>query len=163
MHDSLKAKNALEKAFHMDSTDARVFFELDSLYKTLNYSPQNRLMNMNAHTELLTKRDDLHTEYITLLNLNGEYENAYHRILNHNFHPWEGGEGKIPAQYRIALIHMAQNADKTTAIKYLEAALTYPLIETVPNFFDNTPASPLFEIQEGNADLLFCGFDLERN
>lgn len=39
----------------------------------------------------------------------------------------------------------------------------HPLIETVPNFFDNTPASPLFEIQEGNADLLFCGFDLERN
>lgn len=126
MHDPLKAKNALEKAFHMDSTDARVFFELDSLYKTLNYSPQDRLMNMNAHTELLTKRDDLYTEYITLLNLNGEYENAYHRILNHNFHPWEGGEGKIPAQYRIALIHMAQNTDKTTAIKYLEAALTYP-------------------------------------
>lgn len=35
-----------------------------------------------------------------------------------------------------------------------------PIIETVPNFFDNTPASPLFEAEAGNARLLFCGFDL---
>lgn len=126
MNDSNKAKAAMEKAFNMDKTDARVFFELDSLYKTLNYSLTDRLDNMNANEELLEKRDDLYTEYITLLNLNGEYENAYNRIMNHNFHPWEGGEGKIPAQYRIALINMAKTADKETAIKYLESALTYP-------------------------------------
>ena len=126
MNDSNKAKAAMEKVFNMDKTDARVFFELDSLYKTLNYSLTDRLDNMNANEELLEKRDDLYTEYITLLNLNGEYENAYNRIMNHNFHPWEGGEGKIPAQYRIALINMAKTADKETAIKYLESALTYP-------------------------------------
>ena len=38
-----------------------------------------------------------------------------------------------------------------------------PIIETVPNFFDNTPSSPLFETKIGNADLLFCGFDLEKD
>ncbi|MCM1184567.1 MAG: hypothetical protein NC337_14445 [Roseburia sp.] len=36
-----------------------------------------------------------------------------------------------------------------------------PIVETVPNFFDNTPASPLFEARAGRASLLFCGFDLE--
>lgn len=36
-----------------------------------------------------------------------------------------------------------------------------PIIETVPNFFDNTPSSPLFETQIGKAKLLFCGFDLD--
>lgn len=126
MNDADRAKTAMEKAFNMDKTDARVFFELDSLYKTLNYSLKDRLDNMNQNAELLEKRDDLYTEYITLLNLNGEYENAYNRIMNHNFHPWEGGEGKIPAQYRIALMNMAKSADKETAIKYLEEALTYP-------------------------------------
>lgn len=126
MNDADRAKTAMEKAFNMDKTDARVFFELDSLYKTLNYSLKDRLDNMNANAGLLEKRDDLYTEYITLLNLNGEYENAYNRIMNHNFHPWEGGEGKIPAQYRIALMNMAKTADKETAIKYLESALTYP-------------------------------------
>lgn len=35
-----------------------------------------------------------------------------------------------------------------------------PLIELVPNFFDNTPMSPLFEAKVGNAELLICGFDL---
>lgn len=34
------------------------------------------------------------------------------------------------------------------------------LIEPVPNFFDNTPRSPLFEAKVGNADILFCGFNL---
>ena len=35
-----------------------------------------------------------------------------------------------------------------------------PIIETVPNYVDNTPSSPLFEAQIGNAQLMFCGFDL---
>ncbi|MBR0365391.1 MAG: hypothetical protein IJH94_01140 [Clostridia bacterium] len=36
-----------------------------------------------------------------------------------------------------------------------------PIIEIVPNFVDNTPASPLFETRIGKAQLLFCGFDLD--
>lgn len=47
--------------------------------------------------------------------------------MNHQFHPWEGGEGKIPAQYKSALIHLAQkepNRDKAAAL--LERALVYP-------------------------------------
>ncbi len=127
MRNADKAKSAMETAFNMDKTDARVFFELDSLYKTLNYSLKERLDNMNANAELLEKRDDLYTEYITLLNLNGEYENAYNRIMNHSFHPWEGGEGKIPAQYRIALMNLAKaEQDKNKAVGLLESALTYP-------------------------------------
>lgn len=35
-----------------------------------------------------------------------------------------------------------------------------PLIEFVPNFFDNTPMSPLFEARVGKADIIVCGFDL---
>ena len=120
-----KALTAMEKAFDMDPGDARVFFELDQLYKMLNYSSQDRLENMNAHPELLEMRDDLYTEYITLLNLNGEYDNAYDRIMSHKFHPWEGGEGKIPAQYRIALINKAK-AEPDRAVEYLEQALEYP-------------------------------------
>lgn len=33
-----------------------------------------------------------------------------------------------------------------------------PIFENVPNFNDNTPSSPLFEVRVGNADILFCGF-----
>ena len=121
-----KAREAMEKAFNMDKTDARIFFELDQLYRVLNLSLKERLDNMNANAAILEKRDDLYTEYITLLNMNGEYENAYERIMSHNFHPWEGGEGKIPAQYRIALMNMAKKADTAKAIEMLEKALVYP-------------------------------------
>ncbi|MBQ2669253.1 MAG: tetratricopeptide repeat protein, partial [Clostridia bacterium] len=120
-----KAREAMEKAFNMDKTDARIFFELDQLYRVLNLSLKERLDNMNANAAILEKRDDLYTEYITLLNMNGEYENAYERIMSHNFHPWEGGEGKIPAQYRIALMNMAKKADTAKAIEMLEKALVY--------------------------------------
>ncbi|HIT85277.1 MAG TPA: DUF5107 domain-containing protein [Candidatus Ornithomonoglobus intestinigallinarum] len=130
LKDGERALNALEKAFAKDKTDARVFFELDQLYKTLNFPLKKRLDNMNAHAELLEMRDDLYTEYITLLNLNGEYKNAYERIMSHQFHPWEGGEGKIPAQYRISLMGLAEekagNGDKEGAVRLLEDALVYP-------------------------------------
>lgn len=36
----------------------------------------------------------------------------------------------------------------------------WPIVETVPNFVDNTRRSPFFEAQVGAAKLLFCGFDL---
>lgn len=34
------------------------------------------------------------------------------------------------------------------------------IIENVPNFWDNTPASPMFECRAGEAEIFFCGFDL---
>ena len=126
LHDKDRALCAMEEAFAADRSDARVFFELDRLYKSLNFSLDVRLRKMNENAELLEMRDDLYTEYITLLNLNGEYENAYKRIMSHSFHPWEGGEGKIPAQYRIALINMARTAERERATEYLERALSYP-------------------------------------
>ena len=125
LHDSDRARAALEKAFDMDRTDARVFFELDQLYRTLNLSLDERFAAMEANKDILEKRDDLYTEYIGLLNLRHEYDNAYDRIMSHNFHPWEGGEGKIPAQYRKALINKAK-AEPKKAVEYLEAALSYP-------------------------------------
>lgn len=127
LHDKEKARQALERAFSMDEGDARVFFELDQLYKAMNMPAEERLARMEAHRELLEKRDDLYTEYITLLNLTGAYERAYTLTMAHHFHPWEGGEGKIPAQYRISLIRMAQaETDKQKAGELLKKALVYP-------------------------------------
>lgn len=125
-----KAKEAMEKAFSLDKTDARVFFELDQLYKMLNTPVQMRLEKMAEQKELLELRDDLYTEYITLLNLTGKYKEAYRCICSHNFHPWEGGEGKISAQYRNALIKIAEEkevaGDKDEAVALLTQALEYP-------------------------------------
>ena len=34
------------------------------------------------------------------------------------------------------------------------------IVEFVPNFTDNEPKSALVEFKDGNADFIFCGFDL---
>lgn len=120
----------LEMAFKNDTTDARVFFELDQLYRKLCYSHEKRLTKMQAHKTLVNRRDDLFVEYLTLLNNLGYYREALQEIDNRIFHPWEGGEGKVTAQYKRCRIELAKQAilanDSATAIAYLEACKIYP-------------------------------------
>lgn len=129
--DETAALSALETAFRLDETDARVFMELDQLYKKAQVSPRERLERLQAHMELVESRDDLYTEYVTLLNLNGEHEKALHCLMTHSFHPWEGGEGKAPAQYVAALCALATSAmnqgEYEKAISLLERTFAYPV------------------------------------
>lgn len=102
-----EALNLLERAFALNQEDARVLMELDQLYKRMNYTPEERLRFLSEHLDVVAKRDDLYLEYATLLNLTGAYEQARDRIDRRKFHPWEGGEGKVPAQYQYARMKMA--------------------------------------------------------
>lgn len=106
--DGTAAKKELERAFALDTSDARVFLELDQLYKKLGKNCKERLEKFLAHQDLIEKRDDLYVEYITLLNAAGEYQKALEGILSHHFHPWEGGEGRITVQYEFALLELAK-------------------------------------------------------
>ncbi|WP_369461538.1 tetratricopeptide repeat protein [Thermoclostridium stercorarium] len=120
----------MEKAFRLNPRDERVFMELDQLYKKLGMSFEERLKNYEAHKELIERRDDLYTEYVTLLNMCGYYEKAYECIMGHRFHPWEGGEGKIATQYKLSLLEMAAKAKAEghfcDAERLLRQALVYP-------------------------------------
>ena len=124
------AREAMEKAFALDPSDARVLMELDQLYRKLGVTPEERLSRLQAQYETVCVRDDLYTEFITLLNLTGHHREAYDRIMSRRFHPWEGGEGKVPRQYVAALSAMAEDAmeanDFPTAISMLKNALTFP-------------------------------------
>lgn len=48
-------------------------------------------------------------EYVTLCNLLGMNRKAYDTIMSHRFRPWEGAEGRISGQYKIALLEMAKD------------------------------------------------------
>lgn len=124
------AKQEMEKAFSLNTKDVRIFLELDQLYKKLGMSFEERLDNYEQHKELITGRDDLYIEYITLVNMTGNYEEAYKCIMGHRFHPWEGGEGKITTQYTLALLQMAGKAlveeRFENAESLLRQALVYP-------------------------------------
>ena len=129
-HDAQRAKEEMEKAFALNTSDVRIFLELDQLYKKLGWTFEQRLENYEAHRELIEGRDDLYIEYITLVNLCGNHEKAYECIMGHHFHPWEGGEGKITTQYTLALLEMARKALKEEqfekAEELLKNALVYP-------------------------------------
>lgn len=109
-HDGAAAKEAMERAWALDSKDARVFLELDQLYKKLEMPVEERLARYEANRTVFMQRDDLKIEYATLLNLLGRYENAYEFIMANRFHPWEGGEGKVTGQYTTALVELAREA-----------------------------------------------------
>lgn len=129
-NDAAKAVEAMEKAFYLDSSDPRILMELDQLYKRLGRSHSERLAFLRTYPGLIAKRDDLVLEEITLLNQTGAYKEAMERLDSHIFHPWEGGEGKVPMQYQTARVELAKEAISEGqfehAISLLEECLVYP-------------------------------------
>lgn len=129
-HEPDKALDSLTEAFHLNESDARVFLELDQLCKKLGSTPAERIIRFEKHHATVMRRDDLITEYVTLLNLLGQYQKAFDLTMGHKFHPWEGGEGKITAQYALSLKQIARQAlaagDPAKATELLTRAITFP-------------------------------------
>jgi tetratricopeptide (TPR) repeat protein len=130
LNQETKAVEFLEKAFALDTTDARILMELDQLYKRICRPHAERLAFLDKHFELVLQRDDVYLEYTTLCNQTGNYPKAMELIDSRIFHPWEGGEGKVPAQYQLARVELAKIAlkekDYKKAISLLEQCLEYP-------------------------------------
>lgn len=125
-----KAVQYLEKAFSLDTGDSRILMELDQLYKRLCKPHAERLAFLEKHFNLVQQRDDVYLEYATLCNQLGNYAKAIDLIDNRIFHPWEGGEGKVPAQYQLARVQLAKQLlaknEFSSAIKLLNQCLEYP-------------------------------------
>jgi tetratricopeptide (TPR) repeat protein len=125
-----KALYYYEKAVALDSSDARVLMELDQLYKRLNKEPRERLAFLEQHLPQVDQRDDLTLERAALYNFTGEYQTAYRQIMARRFHPWEGGEGKVSAQYLYSLTEMAKQhilqGRYDTAVELLGKTQEYP-------------------------------------
>ncbi|MCH5599118.1 tetratricopeptide repeat protein [Niabella ginsengisoli] len=150
-----EALELYEKAFAANTSDARILFELDQLKKRFRVSPEERLYFLSNHTQLVYERDDLLIEFISLHTITGQTEEAYRMIMSHNFHPWEGGEGKVSAQYVTTLLLQAKNAlsnnDPVHAVKLLTDAQFYP---------DNLGEGKIFGAQEN--DILYwlgCAYE----
>jgi tetratricopeptide (TPR) repeat protein len=135
----------LETAFNLNPADARVLFELDQLYKKVNRVPQDRLAHLDRYPQLVEQRDDLAIERITLLNILGMPDQADEALMGRNFHPWEGGEGKVTGQYVACLIEKARRLIEENkhaqAMDVLAQAQSYP---------HNLGEGKLFGAQENN-------------
>jgi tetratricopeptide (TPR) repeat protein len=124
------ARTHLEKAFSLDDTDARLLMELDQFYKKINVPADQRLALLEKHIDLTTSRDDLYLERVALYNTIGDFEKSSELMSKRQFHPWEGGEGKVPFQYltsqtELAKTHIISN-NFDEAIECLEQAKIYP-------------------------------------
>jgi tetratricopeptide (TPR) repeat protein len=107
-NNAAKALKAMERAFALDQTDARVLLEFDLLKKRAQVAPEKRLAFLSNYRELVNQREDLLVEFVTLLNLSGHHEQAFQALVSRKFHPWEGGEGKVTGQYVVSLVEIAK-------------------------------------------------------
>ena len=120
------AHKHMETAFNLDTSDHRVFMELDQLRKIRGVCAKDRIERLENNKSALNYRDDLSLELITLYNEVGEYEKAYQLITSRSFHPWEANEGKVGAQWTLSLREMARkkihNKQFQEAIELLDIA-----------------------------------------
>ncbi len=138
----------MERAFHLDETDSRMLMELDQLYKRLQKPHAERLAFLQQYPQLIAQRDDLLLEEITLLNQTGCFEEACQKLEDHCFHPWEGGEGKVSAQYQFCRVEMAKKAIATGDLKELERAVC--LLKQCLEYPDNLGEGKLYGAQEND-------------
>ena len=154
-NEKVKAREHLERAFELANQDARLLMELDQLYKKINLSIDERLKLLENNKTLTESRDDLYLELIALLNHNGEFEKALRFLEKRQFHPWEGGEGKVPFQHINLHVEMGKKClakgDYQMAIEHFEAAQKYP---------ENLGEGKLFGAQENDIFYwLGCAYD----
>jgi len=125
-----KALQYMEKAFSLDTKDGRILMELDQLNKRLCKPHDDRLAFLGQHIELVEQRDDLYLEYAVLCSQTENYNRALTLIDRRIFHPWEGGEGKVPAQFQLARVELAKDflikKEYENAIVLLKECLEYP-------------------------------------
>lgn len=145
VQDIPKALATLEKAYALDPSDSRVLMELDQLYKKLNHDPLQRLELLEKQWPQTLERDDLYLESITLYNQLGHHEKALELLAQRQFHPWEGGEGKVTTQYRIALTELAK---KKLEAKAFEQALI--LLQKAQDYPHNLGEGKLFGTPEND-------------
>lgn len=105
-----KASDAYERATELAPNDARLAYEHDQLRKKLGDAPDTRLARLENKLEVVLSRDDFCVEYLCLLNLKERHTSALKLMAERRFHPWEGGEGKVLAQHRIAQVSLGRKA-----------------------------------------------------
>jgi tetratricopeptide (TPR) repeat protein len=103
--DAKGAMSAYRKAMKVDPADARLVAEYDQLCEKCKVSSAERLKFLEGKSALVATRDDATVQYVTCLNDVGRHEEALKVLASRRFHPWEGGEGKVLAQYTRA--HLA--------------------------------------------------------
>ncbi|MGG7464211.1 DUF5107 domain-containing protein [Plantibacter sp. YIM 135347] len=101
-------RNALDAA----PGDAKLQYEFDQLQKRSAVDPAVRLERLRTMPDLVAQRDDLTTEFATLLVIAGgaaDRRAAVDILRSRAFQPWEGGEGVVLAAWDLAQLAIARD------------------------------------------------------
>ena len=128
--DLPEALRCYRRALELDPDDARILYELDQLEKRVGTDPAARLLRLEQHPDPVLRRDDLCLERAALLNLTDRPKQALALMEARLFHPWEGGEGRVAAQYALACLQLARQALRTgqlgDALLQADRAMAFP-------------------------------------
>jgi len=129
-NDGIRARAAYVRAREIDPADARLLYEFDQLRKRLGEPLVDRLTLLELKRERVLERDDTAVELASLYNLLDRSQEALALIESRRFHPWEGGEGRVLAQYTIACHRLAEmaleQARPDTALAHVQCAVNTP-------------------------------------
>ncbi|WP_197513065.1 hypothetical protein [Tessaracoccus coleopterorum] len=125
-YDAALAVECYDEALRLSPRDPRLWFERDQLARQLGEPLEARITRLEAVRDMVAARDDLTVEYTNLLIRLGRLDEAHDLLLRHEFHPWEGGEGRALAAWEDANLGLARRAlsggDAEAALASAEAA-----------------------------------------
>jgi tetratricopeptide (TPR) repeat protein len=125
-----KARQAFKQAIAFSPDDIRIRYEYDQLRKKLYDNPEERLESLLKIKDRITERDDFSVELAALYISCKQAQNAIKTLEGRNFHPWEGGEGKVLKQYTDACLALGQEAlqagDAEKALGFFNKSLNTP-------------------------------------
>jgi tetratricopeptide (TPR) repeat protein len=110
-----EAGELIQRAFDMNPEDERVFYELMQYQRNAAVPLPKRLTLIEAHPELHSGTDEVYLKVIATYLENQDYEKAQALLADHQFHPYEGGEGILPALHMDAYLFMGKEHLKKAA------------------------------------------------
>jgi len=153
-NDLPTAVASLQKAVAADPRDPRLYYELDILYEAVGVDPQKRLALLEENHGIVSGHDDALSREIRLLMQTGRFDRALELLRVHHFHVWEGGGEIYGLWVEANLLRGRELLDAKNgrdALKYFEAAMTYPSnLEVAPPSRGTSSAKALYLIALAN-------------
>ena len=120
----------MEKAVECDPSDARLFYELDTLYERAGTAHAKRLALLEKNRAVVEKRDDAVSRLVLLYVQTDRYDEATRLLAERHFNVWEGSRGIRDAYEDVYLLKGLSSfraKDYSGALAAYQKALEFPL------------------------------------
>ncbi len=128
--DLPKAIASMETAIACDSSDARLFYELDALYERAGTAHDKRIATLEKNRPTVAKRDDAISRLVLLYVQTARYDDAARLLAERHFNVWEGSRGLRDAYEDVYLLKglaRFRARDYRGALADYQKALEFPL------------------------------------